>query len=124
MDALAHCLAVEVGVEPLHLHSLLAGESWTELSKLCFDEKWQYSAQKALSELSCVDMKVYGDGDYISILQCYYGYIVPQPVEPRAAAAEDTGSLLSELTLKNQSPDSNEEPKQGSIKASDEENSL
>ena len=124
LAALVHCLAVEWGIEPPHLHQLLESEGWEELSRLYFDQKWQPKAIDALRALSKTNMEVHGDGDYISILSCFYGYHVPGPVAHPEYASEGSGSLLSELTLKNQSPDSNEEPKQGSIKASDEENSL
>ena len=63
------------------------------------------------------------DLDYIRILQCFYGYILPEPIEPRADAEEVT-SLLSELTLKNLSPDSAEEQKQVPSVTSEEENVL
>jgi hypothetical protein len=70
------------------LHALLEWESWEELSRLFFDEQWQFRAAGALLNLHCVDMKNFGgtnDLDYINILQCYFGYQLPEPGEVNAA---------------------------------------
>ena len=108
IKAIVHCLAGEVHIEPQFLHGLLENECWEELSKLFFDDQWQFSASHALLALFAVDMSDetgFKDPDYIRILQCFYAYILPEPIVP-GADAEEVTSLLSELTLKNSSPDS------------------
>lgn len=106
LNALIEALAKEVSTEPLVLHLLLKRKDWQRLSQLFYADEWQHAAKEALQYLSDYDHKLDKPHmDYSNVLQLFFDYKLAEE-QDLGVSLHNTASLLSELTLKGLSSDS------------------